>query len=211
MLQSHRCPLLELPPPSPPPPGALQIEKKGLGSWDVTPRCQGAFIPHPAGCVSSAPSDLSVASCGPKGVSEALWCVRVCVCVCWGGWGWGDRGSRPCMFCPPPQQNKVPINRYQVRADKEAGREDRHGGLQVSLAPLLRHSPGLPLWPPEGPQQFRLRYPGSRGHAGAWGHTEQRGEALGWGQGVRHRDERTEVPWGTVGHSTLLEDRQPGR
>lgn len=94
-------------------------------------------------------------------------------------------------------------------ADKEAGREDRHGGLQVSLAPLLRPLGAAPLAP--GSPQFCLRYPGSRGHAGAMGTHGAEGEALGWGRGVRHTDERTEVPWGTAGHSTLLEHRQPGK
>lgn len=114
------------------------------------------------------------------------------------------------MFCPPPQQNKVPINRYQVRElIKKLGEKT---GM-VDFRSARPHCPGLsglPLCPPEGPQ-FRLRHPGSRGHAGAMGMHGAEGEALGWGRGVRQTDERTEAPWGTAGHSTLLERRQPGR
>ncbi|MXQ96621.1 hypothetical protein E5288_WYG022031 [Bos mutus] len=108
------------------------------------------------------------------------------------------------------QQNKVPINRYQVRElIKKLGEKT---GM-VDFRSARPHCPDLsrlPLYPPEGPQ-FRLRHPGSRGHAGAMGMHGAEGEALGWGRGVRQTDERTEAPWGTTGHSTLLERRQPGR
>ena len=134
-------------------------------------------------------------------------CVRmcVCVCVCDGEVGGGEQRAPltlPVLSTSSAEQGPhkpVPSQ----GADKEAGREDRHGGLQVSPAPLPRSlwaAPPAPGRPPglskapwlQGPRRgdrvTRSRGLGSevvRGAARAWRapqRPEEGASLQGWGQ-----------------------------